>query len=370
MPATYIGHPDYRHQTRERCAVLLVNLGTPAAPTARAVRRYLGQFLADPRVIELPRWLWLPALYGAILPLRAPRTAHAYRQVWTEAGSPLLVGTRALARGLNARMGGAGTLTVAAAMRYGEPSIRNVLRTLNADGGLRRLLVLPLYPQYSATTTASVYDAVTAELAHWRWLPELRLVADYHAEPVWLDAVAASIAEHRRTHGDGEKLLFSFHGLPERYVRAGDPYFCQCQHDAREIAQRLGLDSGQWAIAFQSRVGREPWLQPYTDQWLGEQARAGVRRIDVVCPGFAVDCLETLEEIALRNAQDFVAAGGEALRYIPCLNDSPAHLDVLEALLRRHCHGWPELEGETDPGRWQRRAERRSAFDAWAEPDA
>ena len=361
MPETYRGHPDARPDAPGRSAVLLVNLGTPDAPDARSVRRYLAEFLSDPRVVEYPRWLWYPILHGAILPLRSPRSAHLYRKVWTEAGSPLLLHSQALAQRLDAALGT--EVEVALAMRYGNPSVASVLRRLDADGGLRRLLVLPLYPQYSATTTASAFDAVFAELRAWRWLPELRLVADYHADDAWLDALADSVQAHWDSHGRGERLLFSFHGVPLRYVRAGDPYFGQCLDSARAVAARLGLPRDAWETSFQSRVGREEWLRPYTEERVRRLAAEGVRRIDVVCPGFAVDCLETLEEIAQQNAGFFRAAGGETLSYVPCLNAGDAHVAALAALSRRHGAGWPGFDPALAAGDQPAlRSPRRDAF--------
>lgn len=349
-------HPDPAriHGRPERCAVLLVNLGTPQAPTPAAVRTYLAEFLADPRVIELPRWLWLPILYGAILPLRSRRSARAYAEVWGERGSPLAVHTADLAEGVGRALGD--SVQVAWAMRYGEPSIGAVLRRLNEDQGLRRLLVLPLYPQFSASTTASVFDAVTAQLRSWRWPPELRTVNEYWRDDAWLEAVAQTVRTHWQAHGRGERLLFSFHGIPKRYFLAGDPYFCQCQGSARRIAARLGLAADAWQLSFQSRVGREEWLRPYTDQTVEALARSGVRRLDVVCPGFAVDCLETLEEIAMQNRDAFLAAGGERLAYVPALNASPGHADALAALARRHGQGWPEFDPDRAPDQAQIRA--------------
>ncbi len=313
-------------------AVLLVNLGTPAAPTAAAVRRYLAEFLHDRRVVDLTRWLWCPVLHGAILPLRAPRVAHKYAAIWREDGSPLLAHSTRIADGLRAALPG---VAVRLAMRYGEPAIAPVLRALR-DQGLRRLIVLPLYPQYSATTSASVLDAVARELARWPRVPELRFIADYHKDPAWIAAVADSVRAWREAHGAGQTLLFSFHGIPQRFADAGDPYPAQCRASTEAIAAALGLRSEAWRLTYQSRFGREPWLSPYTDQTLRALARAGARRVDVVCPGFAADCLETLEEIALQNAQIFRAAGGQALHYIPALNDAPAHIAALAALARRH----------------------------------
>ena len=366
MPPTSLGRADYRHGSPERCAVLLVNLGTPDAPTPGAVRRYLAEFLSDPRVIEAPRWLWLPVLYGIILPFRSRRSAHAYSEVWTDAGSPLRVRSEALAAGLATALDAAGLpVEVRLAMRYGEPSIPAVLRRLHAEG-LRRLLVVPLYPQYSATTTASVIDAVGAELAGWRWQPELRTVPDYYREPAWLDAMAASIRGHWDTSPRGERLLFSFHGIPQRYFAAGDPYFCQCQASAREIALRLGLRDDEWSVSFQSRVGREPWLRPYTDEVLGDLAKRGVSQVDVVCPGFAADCLETLEEISIRGAGQFRAAGGQRLVYVPALNAHASHVAALLALVQRHGAGWPEFDPGFDPAaeaqRLARSAQRHAEF--------
>ena len=317
--------------------LLITNLGTPAAPTASAVRRYLAEFLGDPRVVEIPKLLWYPVLYGVILPLRGMRSAAAYRSVWTHQGSPLLVQSQVLTDGMAQALP---TFRVALAMRYGEPSISRVLDAMNADGGLRRLFVLPLYPQYSATTTATAFDAIADVLRGWRRLPELRFLADYHDDDGWLDAAAGSIRQYWEAKGRGEHLLFSFHGLPQRYADAGDPYSAQCVAGAEAIAARLGLAPDQWSLSYQSRVGREPWLTPYTDQTLDCLAASGVKCVDVVCPGFAVDCLETLEEIAIENAERFREKGGGTLNYIPCLNDSPAHVAALASLVRRRTADW------------------------------
>ncbi len=312
--------------------MLLVNLGTPSAPNAPALRRYLAEFLSDPRVVEIPRALWLPVLYGVILPLRAPRVARLYGHIWMEGGSPLRVYSQRLADALAAA--GPDAPAVRLAMRYGEPSISAVLRELR-DAGLRHLTVLPLYPQYSATTTASVFDALMRELSGWRKLPELHFIPDYFAEPAWISAVSESIGAHRAKYAGAAHLLFSFHGIPQRYVDAGDPYADQCQASAKAIAAALRLRDDEWSLSYQSRVGREPWLQPYTCETVRELARRGIATLDVVCPGFAVDCLETLEEIAIQNAAFFTQAGGRELRYIPALNDSTAHVAALAAVLER-----------------------------------
>jgi len=311
-------------------AVVLVNLGTPSEPTAAAVRRYLGEFLSDRRVVSLSPWLWQPLLRGVILPLRAPPVARKYASVWLDDGSPLAAYTRRLAVALQHEMPG---VRVVDAMRYGEPALSTILQRLQG-GGARRVLVLPLYPQYSTTTTASVGDVV--ERAEGM---QTRLVEDYHLEPDWVAAIAQSIREHRETHGAGEHLLFSFHGLPQRVVDAGDPYPLQCEAGARAIAAALGLGPSQWSLAYQSRFGRERWLEPATATALTGLAGQGVRTVDVVAPGFAVDCLETLEEVAMMLAEDFAALGG-SLRYVPCLNDSPAHARVLATIARRELDAW------------------------------
>lgn len=322
-------HPapaDAAAATVSERALLLVNLGTPAAPTAAAVRRYLAEFLHDRRVVALTRWLWWPLLHLVILPLRAPRVAKLYAAIWMPEGSPLAVHTARLAQAVRQRVP---ELRVTHAMRYGEPALAATLRSLR-DAGARRVLVLPLYPQYSTTTTASVADVAGTVQGI-----DVQVVHDYHDDPAWVAAVADSVRAHWDAHGRGERLLFSFHGIPQRLVDAGDPYEAQSRASAAAIATALGLREDAWRLTFQSRFGREPWLQPYTDRTLRALADAGVKRVDVVCPGFAVDCLETLEEIAQQNAELFREHGGEALRYIPCLNDAPAHADALAALARR-----------------------------------
>ena len=337
------------HGQAPMTAVVLVNLGTPDAPTAAALRRYLGEFLSDPRVVETARWLWWLILHGVILRIRPARSARAYATVWTEQGSPLLVGSQALtdavAEQIKATMGDQAPV-VALAMSYGNPNLRDVLEGLRLRG-MRRLLVVPLYPQYSGSTTASVFDAVSRQLQRWRWIPELRFITEYYREPGYVQALAASVREHWQTHGRSERLLLSFHGIPGRYLVNGDPYYCQCQVTARLLREALGLGENELYVTFQSRVGREPWLQPYTDQTLVTWARAGVRRVDVMCPGFSIDCLETLEEIAGQNAEAFVHAGGERLSYIPALNHRPDHVATMTGLIARQLGGWsvPAADG-------------------------
>lgn len=309
-------------------AWLLVNLGTPRAPTAAEVRRYLAQFLSDKRVVQIPRVLWWPLLHGVILPLRSGKVAKKYAQIWLPDGSPLAVHTRELARALQALQP---DRQVMHAMRYGAPAIADALAELHARGA-SDVRVLPLYPQYSTTTTASVEDAVQAARAA---LPALRitLVRDYHQHPAWAQAVADSVRAHWRDHGRGERLLFSYHGIPQRVVDAGDPYAAQCEASTQAIAAALDVPHADIVHTYQSRFGREAWLQPYTLPTLERLAREGVRTVDVACPGFAVDCLETLEEIAVENAHAFRAAGGDTLRYIPCLNGADAHAQALATVL-------------------------------------
>jgi protoporphyrin/coproporphyrin ferrochelatase len=314
--------------------VLLVNLGTPDEPTTPAVRRYLGEFLSDPRVVEAPRWLWWLVLHGYILRVRPARSAAAYRKVWTDAGSPLLVNSRALADGLRSRLATElpFPVTVELGMSYGSPGIGTALEKLLAQK-LERLVVLPLYPQYSASTTGSVFDALARELSRRRYVPALRFINQYFDAPGYIAALAASISGFRERNGRGERLLFSFHGLPRRMVDAGDPYRDQCLATARLVARALQLDDREWQVSFQSRVGREEWLRPYTDETLQQWGEKGMGKIDVICPGFAADCLETLEEIAMQNAEFYAASGGGELRYIPALNAREDHVSFLGALV-------------------------------------
>ena len=326
----YVQHMVETTNKNSKTGLLLANLGTPEAPRWAAVARFLREFLSDPRVVDLPRYLWLPLLYLIITPLRAVRSAAAYRKIWWPEGSPLLVLTQRLCDQIVLKLNG--KAEVAVGMRYGEPSIHQALERFRHSGA-RRLIVLPLYPQFSASTTASVYDAVDKALTAMEWQPEIQRIEQYHNQPGWVEAVAASIRAYREMHGKAEKLIFSMHGLPQRFVENGDPYEEQCRHSVESIVSTLGLKRDEWLLTYQSRVGREPWLQPYTDFTLQELAKARVKQVQVVCPGFAVDCLETLEEIEIRNREWFVAAGGEKLEYIPALNDSEQHADLLLELI-------------------------------------
>lgn len=329
--------------SRGHLGILLTNIGSPDAPTPRAVRRYLREFLSDPRVIELSRPLWWPILYGLILPFRPRRSARAYKEIWTEQGSPLVTVTACLAKALEANLATRlnGSVTVALGMRYGSPSIVDALAYLERLA-VSRLLLLPLYPQYCSATTGSSFEKVSRVLSRQRGLPELRTIGSYHDEEAYLHALAQRIAAAWEKDGRPQRLLFSFHGIPEDYHRRGDPYFGQCQETASNVAHMLGLSRAQWLVAFQSRVGPRAWLKPYTDQALLELARCGVQHVDVVCPGFSVDCLETLEEVDLRYRRAFLEAGGRRFGYIPALNDTLEHVEALAGLVLRQIRGWPE----------------------------
>ena len=307
--------------------ILLVNLGTPDAPTAGAVRRYLAEFLHDYRVVDLSRWLWCILLHFIILPVRCGRVAKNYAKIWLPEGSPLRVYTENLGERLQHQMP---ETAVRVAMRYGNPSIASVLSDYP---NLRTLTVLPLYPQYSATTTAAVFDAVSSHYRGQESIPCLQFINQYHRHPAWLDAMEARVRTHWDLHGQADLLLFSFHGIPQRFAKRGDPYPTQCMASARALAARLGLSAEQWQLTYQSRFGREPWLQPYTDKTLQQLGAGACKSVDILCPGFAVDCLETLEEIAVENAHVFEQAGGGELRYISALNDEPGHVAALAAVL-------------------------------------
>jgi ferrochelatase len=340
---------SFRHDTPERTAVLLVQLGTPAAPTAAALRPYLREFLSDPRVVEIPRLIWWPILHGIILNTRPARSAQKYASVWTDAGSPLMAHSLRQAEGLRAELARRQTqATVALAMRYGEPSIGSVLRELR-DQGLRRLLVLPLYPQYAGSTTATAVDAVTRELQTWRNLPELRWVRNFHDHPAYIDALATQVRAAWAQRPPADKLVMSFHGVPRRTLELGDPYHCECLVTARLLAQRLQLPPDRWVVTFQSRFGKAEWLQPYTEPTLVALAQSGIRSVDVICPGFVSDCLETLEEIAIEARHAFVEAGGAEFNYLGCLNDSAPFIAALADVVSAHTAGWP-VHGPATPG--------------------
>lgn len=320
--------------------VLYCNLGTPEAPTAPAVRTYLAEFLSDPRVVEIPRAAWLPLLYGLVLPLRASKSAAKYATIWTPDGSPLKVWTERQAKRLQGWLGEHGhRVRVAYGMRYGKPAIATQLDALVA-AGCTRILVLTAYPQYSGTTTASVIDAVNAWSARQRHVPELRFVNRYHDDRGYLQALAHRIERHWREHGRPDQLVLSFHGIPERAVRLGDPYADECRRTAQLLAEWLQLSDQQYTLTFQSRFGKAKWLEPYTEPTLKKLARAGTKRVDVACPGFTADCLETLEEIAQEGRAAFLTAGGKEFHYIPCLNDETEWIAALGNIAQQHLAGW------------------------------
>ena len=336
--------PEFTHGApgveAPRTAVLLCNLGTPDAPTSPALRRYLAEFLGDHRVVEIPKPLWWLILHGIILRVRPAKSAAKYASIWTPEGSPLKAWTARQAASLDAaRRAADHGITVRYAMRYGNPSIGSVMDRLRAEG-VTRVLVLPLYPQYAGATTASVADAVFQWGQGARRLPELRFVNEYHDEPGYIEALAGQVLDHWQRHGRGERLLLSFHGMPERTLHLGDPYHCQCLKTARLLGERLALPREKLLVTFQSRFGKAKWLEPYTEPTLVRLASEGVKSVDVMCPGFATDCLETLEEIDQEAREAFLAAGGERFGYIPCLNDRPDWIRALVAVAERHLAGW------------------------------
>jgi len=335
------GHFQYDTGAPARIGVLLVNLGTPESPTARGLRPYLRQFLGDQRVIEYPRWLWWPILNGIILNVRPRKSAKLYKSIWTDEGSPLLVYSQSIADQLQGLLDEefAEEMVVNLAMRYGNPSIKSGLEQLRRANA-QKIVVLPLFPQYSATTTATIFDVIFDELKKWRWVPELRLITTYHDHPLYINGLAESIQQQWARHGRSRKLLLSFHGVPQRYVRNGDPYRDYCEQTAALVAARLNLEEEDYQVCFQSRFGPEEWLQPYTDETLESWGEQGLESVDTICPGFAVDCLETLEEMAQENKEIFLEAGGKTYQYIPCLNDSAAQLALMFSLVKQHVAGW------------------------------
>lgn len=337
----YRGQTQFTHRQKDKIGVLITNLGTPDAPTKQALRPYLKEFLSDPRVVEVPKLLWQAILNLVILNIRPGRSAKAYQTVWTEQGSPLRYHTQAqrdqIAAALHPKYGD--DLVVEMAMRYGNPNISEVLDTM-LQQGIRKLLVLPLYPQYCASTTGSTFDAIASDFGKRRWLPDLRFISHYHDHSKYIDAVANSIKHFQQAHGVPEKLIFSYHGTPMRYLKNGDPYHCECHKTTRLIANQLGLQAHQYLTTFQSRFGREQWLQPYTDHTLKNLPSAGVKSVQVVCPGFAADCLETIEEIAAENREYFMQAGGTSYQYIPCLNSEHEHIRALTSLIEDNLAHW------------------------------
>ena len=348
----YQGIQNFTHQQADKIGVLITNLGTPDAPTKKALHTYLKEFLSDPRVVEAPRLIWWFALHGFILRVRPARSAKAYATVFTDEGSPLLFHTRNQALALQQVFSqqGMDNVIVDFAMRYGNPSIPSVLNSM-MERGVRKLLVLPLYPQYSGSTAASTFDAISADFVKRRWIPDLRLVSHYHDYTPYIDAAVARIKTYWQEFGRADKLLFSYHGLPLSYLTNGDPYHCECYKTSRLIAEKLELAADEYMTSFQSRFGRQEWLQPYTDMVLKAFPAQGVKSVQVFCPGFSADCLETIEEIGEENKEYFLHAGGERYEYISALNDRPEHIAALTALINENLHGWAVAE---DPQRSDR----------------
>jgi ferrochelatase len=333
--------PPFRHGTASSPGILLVNLGTPQAPTAPALRRYLREFLSDPRVVELPRMLWLPLLYTTVLTTRPRASARRYAAIWSDEGSPLMVHTARQAVMLRGYLGERqrAPVEIEWAMRYGSPSLAQAFDALRARG-CDRILVIPLYPQYAGSTTGSIADALHAKLARVRNIPALRFVKHFHDHPGYIAALAQSVRDYWMQTGRPDTLVMSFHGVPRFTLDRGDPYHCECQATARLLAEALVLPPERYRVAFQSRFGRARWLQPYTADLLSELGRTGVGRVDVICPGFVSDCLETLEEIALEGKSLFLRAGGKAFHYIPCLNERDDWLKALTDIAADNLHGW------------------------------
>ncbi|NWF38378.1 ferrochelatase [Mariprofundus sp. NF] len=330
----YSAKQSFEHKQEPAVGILLTNLGTPDAPTTAAVRTYLKEFLWDPRVVEQPRWLWWLILNGIILNTRPARSAALYAKVWSDEGSPLLATGKRQREKLEAALREqiAQPLHVELAMRYGNPSIRSGLEALR-EKNCSSIIVLPLYPQYSATTSGSTFDAVTEALKTWRRVPQLQFIDAYHDFPAYIEALAESARNHWQEHGQAERLLLSYHGIPESYFNNGDPYPCHCRKTTRLLREALGLDETQLQMSFQSRFGKDPWVQPYTDETLERWGKEGVEGVDVICPGFPADCLETIEEIGMENRDIFLEAGGKTYRYIPALNDSDAHIQALAQII-------------------------------------
>jgi ferrochelatase len=337
----YAAEPPYAHGQAPRTGVLYCNLGTPTTPSTPDVRRFLAEFLSDPRVVEIPRLIWLVLLYGLVLRVRPAQSAAKYASIWTADGSPLKAWTSKQARGLQAWLAQRKhDVLVRYAMRYGETSIPSQLDALKAAGATR-VLIVPAYPQYSATTTASLWDAVYQWAGTVRNIPELRFLNHYHDDPHYIAALASRVSHHWLAHGRPDVLVMSFHGVPERTLHLGDPYHCECFKTARLLAEQLGLKASEFKVTFQSRLGRAKWLEPYTEPTLIEMGKAGVKRVDVVCPAFTSDCLETLEEINQEAREAFLHAGGQTFHYIPCLNDDEAWIAALGEITQQHLMGWP-----------------------------
>jgi len=332
----YIGQKKYDHEgASPRQGILLCNLGTPDAPRPTELRRYLKEFLSDPRVVEFPRLLWWMILNLIILRIRPRRSAKLYQSVWTNAGSPLMMYSQGQVKAVKQRLAEKhGDIPVVLGMRYGNPSMDSAIKELT-DQNVRDIIVLPLYPQYAGATTGSTFDAIAKTFTQLRWVPELQFINGYHKSDAYIEALCSTIKYHTEQHGQPDKLIFSYHGTPERYLKNGDPYHCFCHQTTRLVCEKMGLDKERVMTTFQSRFGREPWLQPYTDKTLKQLPEDGVKHVAVICPGFSSDCLETIEEINMEARESFLESGGEHFHYIPCLNDDPVHIDALVSILEK-----------------------------------
>ena len=337
----YIGEKDYEHGSKEKIGVLITNLGTPDAPNKKELKVYLNQFLSDPRVIELPKILWQIILKLVILQIRPSKSAEAYKQIWTDKGSPLLdIANRQLNKIQSSFSSKNENIVFEVGMRYGNPSIPDALLKLQKKQ-VRRLLVLPMYPQYCAATTGSTFDEVTNVLQKWRWIPEMRFINQYFEEKKYIEALSNSINSFWKKTSKPQKIIFSYHGIPKRYLTNGDPYHCFCLKTTRLVKEHMGLSDDEIMTTFQSRFGREEWLKPYTSETLKELPKQGIKNIHIISPGFSSDCLETLEELEEENKEYFMESGGENYHYIPCLNDHDDHIDVFVNLIKKHTQGWP-----------------------------
>jgi len=337
----YQSQTVFTHKQSDKIGVLITNLGTPDAPTPKALRRYLKEFLWDPRVVEVPRPIWWLVLNLVILNIRPRRSAEAYSTVWTEEGSPLMVHTKAQAKAIGERCKEAygDDVVVDFAMRYGNPSISSVLdKMLNA--GVRKLVVLPLYPHYCASTTGSTFDAISHDFTQRRWIPDMRFISHYHDNPEYISVLADKVKKHWDEHGKADKLILSYHGIPKRYLTNGDPYHCECHKTSRLLAEALGLNKDQYMTTFQSRFGREEWLKPYTDETLKSLPEQGVKSVQIMCPGFSADCLETIEEIGEENREYFIESGGERFEYIEALNSDSSHIEMLFNIIKSNLTDW------------------------------
>lgn len=336
---SFKGQTEYDHKGESpRAGILINNLGTPDEPSTAALRRYLREFLSDPRVVEIPRVIWFVILYLFILTFRSGKSAKLYQQIWTDAGSPLMDITQRQANALQLKLDevyGRDVVPVEIGMRYGNPSVASALRKLT-EKNVRNIVVLPLYPQYCGATVGSTFDAVAKELMQYRWVPELKYISGYHQNIRYIDAIAHSMEAHIAKHGMPDRFIVSYHGTPEFYLKKGDPYFCFCSQTTRLVREKMGLDEDRVMQTFQSRFGKAPWLKPYTDETLQGLPAQGIKNIAVICPGFSADCLETIEEIESENRGYFMQAGGEHFHYIPCLNDNPEHIDMMLDIVQQH----------------------------------